>query len=191
MMLFYIFRFDHWHVSPLLERPYARDIINYLNSQPADHRRRIIEIGCGLGDILRNVRFHEKLGLDCDINALRAATFLSCLRLKREDIRFEYSKFPDTQVNGFYDAILMVNWIHNIPPVLLKEKIEEYFREHLLPGGQFLIDTVGAKNYKYNHSVEFLTEGLDCSVATLGNYENMRNIFILKKLANKDLAENI
>jgi cyclopropane fatty-acyl-phospholipid synthase-like methyltransferase len=179
-ILYYVFRFDPWHVSPLSERAYARDIIKYLNAKPDSERGTLVEIGCGLGDIVRRVRFREVLGLDCDANALRAASFLAGLSFRRR-IAFRRFQFPQTPLAGRFDAILMVNWIHNVPPDVLKENISRYFHDHLTSRGEILIDTVGAKTYTYNHRVDALTEGLACCVEMLGEYENLRRIYAIRK----------
>jgi SAM-dependent methyltransferase len=178
-VLFYLFRFDRWHVSSLGERRYAQDIIAYLNSLPDSQRNRIVEIGCGLGDLIRNVNFKNKYGLDCDIHALKAARFLSFLQMKH-GISFVYSVFPDTHLDGYYDTIIMVNWIHNIPPDILKGKIKEYFSQHLVKNGNLVIDTVQSSGYKYNHSIDYLVSGITCQPKNIGCYDNGREVFVIQ-----------
>src|SRR5882672_11472339 len=76
-VLYLYFRFSRWHIISLRERPYARAIIDYLNSRPPEQRGKALEIGCGLGDIIRRVDFENRVGLDADNSVLRAARFLS------------------------------------------------------------------------------------------------------------------
>src|SRR6185295_5234755 len=95
LLLYFYFRFDKWHINTLYERKYANDIVRYLNARPAMKRNSIAEIGCGLGDLLRNLKFLNRTGYDIDLNALRAARFLSRISLKKE-IQFEWFKFPDS-----------------------------------------------------------------------------------------------
>ena len=58
--------FDPRHPMPLAAKDYAVGIIEHLNSLPRNRRGRVADIGCGLGDILLNLAFHERLGLDSD-----------------------------------------------------------------------------------------------------------------------------
>jgi SAM-dependent methyltransferase len=173
-----IFRFDDWHTSPLLERPYARDVIDHLNARPAARRVRVAEIGCGLGDIIRRVRYDFRTGLDADTRVLDAARLLARFG-RRPAPCFERFVFPDGMLTGRFDAIILVNWIHHIPPDILGGKIKEYAREHLSPGGIIVIDTVSDSEYRYNHVVEDLTSGLACLVTVIGTYMRGRTIYAI------------
>ena len=72
LMLF--FRFDYWHTSPLDNRKYAIDIISKLNRRAS--RESLIEIGCGLGDILTKAHYDRKYFYDISPEVLSAAAFL-------------------------------------------------------------------------------------------------------------------
>lgn len=63
--------FDPWHRMPLAAKDYAGGIIEHLNSLPRNRRGRVADIGCGLGDILLNLAFNERLGLDSDPAVLK------------------------------------------------------------------------------------------------------------------------
>jgi SAM-dependent methyltransferase len=172
------YHFDKWHISSLDQREYAQDIISYCN-----HKKRkdlFVEIGCGLGDILRNVKFQSRLGLDNDPRVLKAALFLSRLS-NQKSIQFDVFHFPGSTLTGSFDVITLVNWIHHIEPATLKNKLSEYFQEHLAPEGEILIDTVQDKAYKYNHDINFLIKDLDCSLHSLGRYPREREIWAIKK----------
>src|SRR6476661_7699197 len=91
-----IYRFDKWHVSSIDQRKYAQDIIFYCNKK--DDKHSFVEIGCGLGDILRNVKYKTKKGLDADANVLKAASLLA--RLQGQNIQFEVFSFPESSLIG-------------------------------------------------------------------------------------------
>lgn len=175
-----IFKFDKWHISPLGERRYARAIIEYLNSRPAKLRNHIVEIGCGLGDILAEVHFRNKIGYDLDQRVLNACNFLrnTC---SKDKIKLGIFKFPENNLSGQYDAVLLVNWIHNIPPSVLIFKVEEIFRNNLSEAGVIILDTVQDKAYRYNHSIRDISAALNCSVDKLGDFEREREVFSLIK----------
>ncbi len=177
-ILSFIFHFDEWHTIPLSAKKYAKDIIRYLNNLQEDDREAIVEVGCGLGDLVRYLKFKERTGLDMDINVLRAVKFLSKISFNGK-VNFQIFTFPESELNGKYDAIVLVNWIHNIPPETLKAKIDTYFTNSLTKNGRIIIDTVKDKEYKYNHDINFLTRGLRCNVIKIGDYLKEREVFII------------
>jgi SAM-dependent methyltransferase len=178
MSLRAVFGFDRWHVFTLTEKQYAKDIISYCNGRAV--RNSIAEIGCGLGDILRHVRYRQREGYDLDARILKAARFLSRITGKGQ-IRFSLFNFPDSPLPGRYDVLLMVNWIHHIEPAVLKASIEEYFTGALNEGGCIVIDTVQDPEYRFNHDIAYLTRDIPATVDKLGDYERQRQIWLIKK----------
>ena len=173
-----IYHFDKWHVVSLRQRKYARDIIEFCNER--HNRGSFVEIGSGLGDIIRNVQYTARYGFDSDDRVLRAASFLNTLRGGNKIVLSPFH-FPDSRLSGHFDLILMVNWIHHIEPAVLKANLEEYFNFHLKQEGAIIIDTVQDKEYRYNHDITYLTGDIKASVSKLGNYERQREIWIIKK----------
>jgi SAM-dependent methyltransferase len=174
-----IFGFDKWHVATLQERPYAGDIINYCNK--VNSREIFAEIGCGLGDITRNVLFDKRTGYDMEAAVLRAAKWLPA-KNKGSKPDFREFTFPESVLADKPDMLVMVNWIHHVEPAVLREKIAQYYNENLRPGGQLILDTVADPAYKYNHDIRQLTSGLDCSLHLVGKYARDREVWaIIKK----------
>ncbi|HVU99203.1 MAG TPA: class I SAM-dependent methyltransferase [Puia sp.] len=173
-----VFGFDRWHVYTLTEKQYAKDIIVWCNRR--QQRNAFAEIGCGMGDIVRKVHYRVREGYDLDERVLKAARLLSGIRGRRH-VRFATFHFPESPLPGQYDVLLMVNWIHHVPPEVLKAKIREYFSDALTAGGCIIIDTVGDPEYKYNHDIGYLTEGLGATVSDLGTYERDRRIWIINR----------
>jgi SAM-dependent methyltransferase len=167
-------------MSTLYEKKYAWDIVHHLNRRPAVGRTSVFEIGCGLGDIIRRLRFSRRIGYDMDRPALQAARFLSRFRPNGK-IDFDWFEFPQTPLAGQADSVIMVNWIHHVPPSVLRMKIENYFDQNLLPGGEIIIDTVQDKAYKHNHDIAFLTAGIPATISRIGQYERQREIWSIKK----------
>lgn len=172
------FGFDKWHVSPLQERPYAVDVIRYCNGLHT--RDSICEIGCGLGDIIRNVRYTVRLGYDLDRRVLKAASVLPVSG--GGTISYKVFRFPDSPLEDKVDVLTMVNWIHHIEPVTLQQKLAGYFQNNILPGGRIVIDTVQDPAYKHNHQIAFLTKGLNCSLFRIGEYARQREVWSIQKL---------
>ncbi len=73
------FGFHPWHISPYELRKYAQVTVEYVNScvRLFDREEEVVDIGCGLGEIIRRIN-HEgcKTGLDLSENAIAAAKFL-------------------------------------------------------------------------------------------------------------------
>ncbi len=174
----HVFGFDHWHVSPLTERPYAQDIITYCNAR--SKRAVIVEIGCGLGDIIRNVDYQRRFGYDVDSRVLKAARFMT--RRKRRQTEYATFSFPESTLEKRADVIILVNWIHHIEPSVLKEQLSEYFSNNLLTDGCLIIDTVGDREYTHNHNIDFLISGLKCELIKIGDYKRQREIWSIIKL---------
>lgn len=172
------FGFDKWHIVSLRQRKYARDIINYCNQ--LSNRNFFLEIGCGLGDLVRNVNYTNRVGYDMDQRVLKAAAFLSRISLGTK-IRFSVFNFPSSAISGKYDVILLVNWIHHIEPAILKSKLQKYFNDSLRDGGRIIIDTVQHPEYQYNHDVIYLTKDISADLSKLGDYERQRQVWIIKK----------
>jgi len=174
-----IYDFDPWHVGPLMYKKYAQGIIEYCNNDTK--RDSIVEIGCGLGDIIRNVHFKCKKGYDTEMNVLKAAKILAFLG-KAGNITFSTFSFPQDKLKGTYDAIILVNWIHHIQPDILKGNIEKYFFNNLYQEGTIIIDTVQDKDYKVNHDINFLTKDLPCKIIEIGTYERQRTVWAIKRV---------
>jgi hypothetical protein len=177
-MLRLLFGFDDWHTSPLSERKYAVDIIDYCNKK--ERRATFIEIGCGLGDIIRSVDYDLKTGLDMDPKVLRVARMLKAKNKK--NTRFCEFHFPETPLEKRIDTLLMVNWVHHIEPETLKNKITEFFINNLNAQGMILIDTVQDKAYRYNHKINLLTDRLNCKIDKIGAYPRQREVWAIHKM---------
>ena len=172
-----IYGFDRWHVGHAGE-PYAADIVALLNGWPAAQRHSAVEIGCGLGDILRHLTFDERLGLDRDEGVLRAARLLA--RVQRgAPPRFEHFAFPDRELTGVYNAIIMVNWIHQVDPDTLRRAVHQYAAAHLAPGGGVVVDTIDDPAYAHNHDVHGLAWP-GARVEPVGHYSRGRRVWVLR-----------
>lgn len=182
-VLYRLFRFDPWHLGHGGD-PYARAIVRFLNARPPQLRDRVVEIGCGLGEILRRLRFRSRLGLDRDPRVLQAARILARLRGHR-NITFAEFEFPSAELKGDYDAIVMVNWIHQVPPGPLAAALRGYFAAHLNPGGVIVIDTVRDPAYTHTHDVRALTPP-GAIVEHVGSFGRGRDIWAFVKPPTPD-----
>lgn len=172
-----VYGFDRWHIGHAGEA-YAADIVAALNAWPAAQRHSVAEIGCGLGDILRHLAFEERAGFDRDAGALSAARFLS--RFDRgTPLRLERFDFPGSELTGVYNAIIMVNWIHQIDPETLRRAVHGYAARHLAPGGAIVLDTVDDPAYGNNHDVRALAWP-GAHAEPIGRYARGRQVWMVR-----------
>jgi SAM-dependent methyltransferase len=106
----------------------------------------VVEIGCGIGNILRKVKVKNKTGYDISPSAIRAAIFLA----KKNKIKYLVGSFNNVK-NECFDCLITVNFMHEIPINMLKE-----FYNNILTDNEIeylIVDTVG-DSYKYQHNFD-------------------------------------
>lgn len=170
-----IFQFDPWHASaPYSCRPYKRKVVELVNSlKPA----LVVEVGCGLGDILSRVRARERFGLDSDARVIRAARFL-------HPGKVHWFQGEATGVERFLplgskvDCLIMVNWIHNLSADHLAALLLP-----LLPRTEYLIldaiDADGPESYRFRHDFGFLSDSTEC-VSVMRTAGEPRSFMVFK-----------
>ena len=148
----HLFRFDAWHASaPYSCRPYKKRVAELANSlQP----QAVVEVGCGLGDILSHVKARERFGFDNDAAVIRAARFLHPRRIHwiRGDASSVALAMPGERP---IDCMIMVNWIHN----LSAEQLAACLLPLLPRIGHLILDAIdadGPPSYRFKHDFAFL-----------------------------------
>jgi hypothetical protein len=148
-----LFGFDPWHASaPYSCRPYKELVVGLANAlQPSI----VVEVGCGLGDIISRVKAVDRFGIDADLRVIRAARFLHCGRgfwLHDDGNCIQRVVSQERTI----DCLIMVNWIHCLSPEHLSELLLP-----LLPRTRYLIldaiDAEGPKSYRHKHDFGFLS----------------------------------
>jgi len=168
------YAFDRWHVGHANET-YVADIARFLNAWPEARRDAVLEIGCGLGDILRRLRFRTRVGLDRESEVVGAARFLARWRLGTLP-RFDVFDFPRDSLTGTYDAIILVNWIHEIETAALVPALRAYATRHLREGGAIILDTVDDPAYRFNHDIRALASP-GARIELIGSYPRGRRVW--------------
>jgi SAM-dependent methyltransferase len=148
-----VFRFDAWHAnSPYACRPYKKRVVELANSlRPLT----VVEIGCGLGEILSRINAQNRYGLDLDARVIRAARFLHPRRIvwiAGTAAELDQGMAPIELI----DCLIMVNWIHNLSSEELAATLAP-----LLPRTRYLIldsvDQNAPASYRVRHDFAFLT----------------------------------
>jgi hypothetical protein len=143
------FGFAPWHVrSHAVARPYKAQVARVVSELAPT---AVVEIGCGLGDILGNVSAPVRVGLDSDSGAVRAASTL------HPDCTFHSASFEDAAevlsalgVEGI-DALILVNWTHDLPPTELTEGLMKLAAAHDINWLVMDIITSPDPGYRFRH----------------------------------------
>lgn len=149
-----IIGFDKWHLGSLEGRLYALPMINRINEMIRSGELpsgMIIEVGCGLGDIISSVQWKDKLGYDIDRKAIRAARILHPLT------RFRVGTF-DAIRDEKISVLMALNFLHRVND----EDCFRYFSE-LISFNKvevIVVDAVQSPPYQYVHDYERLFGGL-------------------------------
>lgn len=141
------FRFDPWHIgNGPANRLYKAEIARRANNL-LPVLGTVADIGCGLGDILRNIKARRRIGCDIDAAVISAARILAVGR--GIDFRVgDASAIDDYDI----DIIIMVNWIHNLCP----EDFEALLTQFSGRAKYLIFDTIDTDSllkYKYSHSL--------------------------------------
>ena len=178
-MLKVVFGFDQWHTSVVDDRHYALDIIKYCNAR--NSREAILEIGCGLGDMLRKVQYKQRIGFDIDTKVLSGARFLSFFD-GGQKIKFAEFHFPKTELKEMVDVLIMVNWIFFFDEETLARYLQKYFHENVKAGGAIIVDTLKDPHYPNHHNIKTLAGNLPCNIFKIGNYARQREVWAIEKV---------
>ena len=104
-----IYKLKPWHDDPLNAKPYAAYIVKNINSRIEEENiRSVVEIGCGLGDIIGNINLHRgKIGYDITRETVK------CARLLHPTTSFQVGSYDSVQV-GKIDLLIIAGVLHRI-----------------------------------------------------------------------------
>lgn len=135
------YNFDKWHINPIELRPYAQECVKEVNNIIKKEKlNSAYEIGCGLGEILHNIKAPIKIGYDIDKRVLIAGS------KKYKEIKFNCGSFKDI-INRNIDILITINFIHEIKTRDLKQ----YYRK-LTKDNNIKYIVVDSVDYKYYHN---------------------------------------
>ena len=141
-----VHRFDRWHVhNTCFNRPYKMIAVTMSNSiKPGS----VVEIGCGLGDIISRIDSTTKIGFDICANVLAAAS-----DYHNQNIRWELGSFLEAQKIE-KDLLVAINFIHNLSP----EELEKNILLNISTTKYFLLETISKNTdgFRYYHDFSFM-----------------------------------
>lgn len=161
-VLYLIFKFDSWHLRASQNLGYVESILEMANR--LEERKKVVEIGCGLGNILKNLDFQVKHGYDIDKKIIAAAKILGALEFN--SAQFFQGGYQEIITLNDYDLVVMINWPHTIDSRTLQKILESIKNRILTPNGFIIIE--GVPGYRHYHDESFFNQ--------LGNIINTKNI---------------
>lgn len=182
-----LFNVPRWHLSMLKDKKYAIEIINELNA--CNSNKTVVEIGCGMGDIIRNLNFRKKIGYDISTRVLFGALLLDILNFIINKFSspglttFKKSNLENLKLHKKVDVIILVNWIHMLHQDKLNKCIVEIVKSNLNSNGFIVFDCLlNNKDYKFNHNHLDLIKNSGLKIyKILGPYNYNRFIYFYKK----------
>jgi hypothetical protein len=135
-----------WH-PPTSARPYRLTVAQAVNSVKP---QIVCEVGCGLGSILSRVNSPIRYGFDIDAGVVRAAKVL-----RTRNLHLEVGSLESVDLEHI-DVLVLVNWIHEINPAELEERLSPLLRKTRY----LLLDAIDVDNdygYQYKHDFAFLS----------------------------------
>lgn len=175
-----IIGFDPWHLNSLNERFYAIPTIKRINELIQNgevSNGTIIEVGCGLGDIISAVNWKDKLGFDIDEKVVLTA------KLLHPKTAFQVGSFD--AIRGRKISILMaLNFLHRVND----EDCYRYFNELTCHNevDRIVVDEVQSPPYLYSHDYKRLLGELGYTLkyrsrGYVANERSLRKILYFKK----------
>lgn len=173
-----LFGFDAWHAAaPYSCRPYKKQVVELVN---ALHPACVVEIGCGLGDILSRVTAPQRFGVDADVGVIRAARLL-----RGSGVRWIHGTVDEVErllpQRLPIDCLIMVNWIHNLSP----ESLAEVLLPLLTRVRYLLLDAIDVDapgNYRFRHDFGFLATRTE-RVSTIHPAGEPRSLIVFRVVA--------
>lgn len=176
-----VFRFNHWHASaPYACRPYKAKIEALASSlRPST----VVDIGCGLGEVVSRVQADKRFGFDIDRGAIRAARFLQGTSVKFGVASLFSTGEIASAVGSHVDVLIMTNWAHELEFARLYDGVRDLQRSLGLDA--LIIDTIrpGSASFRFCHSLDDLQRWGRVET-TIDGGDGVRDIHVVRLDAN-------
>ena len=99
------FKVDNWHIqTPFHCRSYKQKIVNISNNLKLSS---VVEVGCGVGDIISRIKADTKYGFDIEPRVIKLAKFLD------KKTNYEEGSFSNfNKLTHAVDMLIAINWLH-------------------------------------------------------------------------------
>ncbi len=135
------------------------------------------EIGCGLGDIIRNLNAKEKIAYDISPEVIRCAKKLNYDSHNNNGIKYHLGSFRElsNDLHEKIDLLITINFIHGMSPDQLKAEYDCILSKKGIRA--IIVDSV--EGYTYHHDFDKILPDWYVS-KVIGNY-GQRKVLLEKK----------
>ncbi len=168
---------DPWHMISKREKPYCEEIVRYILG--INMKGLIVELGCGLCDIIGDERLnrYERIGLDIDESVIEEA------KLHHGNIDLRRGSFEEIGENKNIRFLIMLNFLHEIPIKELRVKFDSILQGNSV---DYFIADENTGNYNNRYSLIDILP--DCYVQdkVIGVYPSDGGVRIVKAFARRN-----
>ena len=163
--------FFKWSVSPFELRPYIQDVAKYINRTESDS---VLDIGCGLGELLRHVKATDKTGYDIDDKSIAVAKRLD----RKHSITFNTGSFEEAR--GYnVDVMVSLNFMHERPAEYWKPIYKKMTDQNQIK--TIILDSVPDNDMQNHIEWRKVLPDIYKPVETMGPYKSGRYIHIFSR----------
>lgn len=134
------YQFESWHLSPYELREYAQKTAEYVSSKQAD---LVVDIGCGLGEIIRHIQAKRRIGIDIQQEVVLAAKFLD----KTKEIEFRKGSGSELGSHQVIDYLITLGFMHGSNEDVWRPIYHKMIQENQIK--HIIVDTLPAREDSY------------------------------------------
>ncbi|HEY4365963.1 MAG TPA: hypothetical protein VGN07_01910 [Steroidobacteraceae bacterium] len=171
-----IFGFDRWHYRIVRENCRYFDKVRELYERSGCSS--VVEVGCGLGEIVAGMRAQRRIGIDRDPKVIRAARFL-----RSHSVIFLEGMQPDALGSALQGSgsvcLIFLNWFHACDAGELQRVAAHYIENTNATHVIFDIIKSDARGYRNIHPADVLAAHGDV-VAVEDAGDDIRQLVLLE-----------
>ena len=166
-----IYKFDTWHFSPYEWREYLQKTAEYIN---ANNAKKVIDIGCGLGELLRHLNAETRIGLDAHEEEIMAASALN-----HGNIIYKTGSFNEVVGEKNVDYLVTLGFTHGSPEETWRTPYHTIAEKNDIKN--FIVDTVPAEGASHFLDFSKILPSNYTKIETLGPFLSGRYVEVWHK----------
>lgn len=184
-----VFGFHKWHTIPIEQRPYCMEVIKWCNQllrNELGKGKSIVEIGCGLGDILAKIDAKEsvKVGYDIDEKVIKAA------RILHPKTKYKVETFAPDIFEQEILILITVNFLYCMDSNTVEKQFKKIISNNNI---RYIITEImypTTPNYPYSHNMDrILGNNYTCiKKRSFAAAEHSRRFILLYKKKEKEVV---
>jgi SAM-dependent methyltransferase len=175
--LSYRFGFHPWHAaSPFECRIYKAEVVESANRL---RPRVVLEIGCGLGEILCRIGAARRYGFDAELGVVEAARFLHGRTCKFDVANIRDGAAIAKAIDEDVDLLVTVNWPHALEWAEYAASVRNLIGA--LSIRYLILDTIDPRHAGYHHyHRRKQVEELGAIISTVTSGDGVRELHVVE-----------